>query len=785
MARPSLSNRIARFICVHRWGLFALGCLLSAVSVVGITQLHLRNDFRSYISEDTPALQSSDWLSNRMVDTVESASLVYLPSNRQVFSDIGLIQYAQIAEQSKQLPHVLEARSLFDAEKIARVVSKDGAPKGAVAAPFFLGADLYSDAGRMATAAEAARTPTIQARYVSRNGDAAAVVLSLDLSRNPMARLSQIRALQEAVSKLSAEAHALHAGDKIVLAGASLFDEATFSVFQKELPPLFAIAVLLIGVVLFIIYRSLAFVALALVVIFTPVAVTAGLVAFFGIEFSVLTASGLLLVGTLAVADVMHLANGYFLHLGRGDDSDAAMEGTLTNNLWAVTATSTTTAIGEAVLLFSASPAVVVMGLTVMIGVFVALALALLLLPGPLARLHSREPRPLKLLSNAAAACAVFSARHAQVILATFALLGVISVMGVMNARLNDTVTNWFGRETAFRQAMETYETRFVGAQAITVALETPLKDVAALRKDPSPSTNTALAPYVAYRGELEKIAPGIWMSPLDTLRASQASAKVQGHLLQIPEGDVGDLRAPTSDTVARSGLFTPFEPGRGDYSLWRSDGAGQSSFATVTQADAIEAATNRAFPEQDVKLAGLGYAFAQVSVSNFYNILLSSLVVIAVMSLCLIVVFRSVKLGLWSVIPNTAPILAVYGAWGYFVGEFNLASITMFAVALGIVVDDTIHFVLTYRRVRADGLAAKEAIAASVHEGSGGVFATTALVVLGFALLAFTSFELTAQKAAMTAVAIAVALVFDLTMLPALLVTIDGDIREDVTQSN
>jgi len=767
-----LEVRIGAYLVRHRWAMFWIGLALSTLSAFGLARAELRNDFRSFIGENSPALQSTDWLSRRMVDSVETAVLLYQPADGRVFTDVGLLQYAQIGERARSLPYVRNARSLFDAEKL--VLLRDGATRDrVVVAPFMSGVDLFSDAGRAAISGDAASSPTIRARFISADGRSAAVHLSLELSRDADERLNEIASLRAQIRALQDDVSTIRDGDTIRLAGVSLFDEATFQVFRTELPPLFAIAFLLITAMIFFLYRSMAFTAVALFVIVTPVVATAGLAAALGLEFSVLTASGLLLVGTLAVADVLHIANAFFLLTGTGLTADSALRSAIGKNLWAVCATSTTTAIGEVVLLFSASPAVQTMGQTIIIGVIVALVLALLMLPGPLSRMKSHEPRPLRAISQFFATLARDSATHPRVVLTVFAIVLSAACVGIARSDIRDNVTEWFAKGVEFRESMEAFDNQYSGSQAVTVAVETTLAEVAALRSYPPLAPR--LAPFVAFREQLNAIEPTPWMSPIDTMNATVSRLQAPETSFRTAPENAQGLKAAGAGVVAESGLFTPFEAGHADYSLWRSDWRATSSFETVRNAKLAAAAARAALPDRDVRVAGIGYAFAQVSVVNFYNILGSSIAVLAVIVACLMAVFRSVRLGLMSIIPNTAPLLAVYGAWGLLYGQFNLAAVTMFSVALGIVVDDTIHFVLMYQRQRRAGDRPLDAIEKAVHGSSGGVLATTLIITAGFLLLALTSFQLTAQKAAMTAAAIGVALLFDVTMLPALLVMTDG----------
>ena len=76
-----------------------------------------------------------------------------------------------------------------------------------------------------------------------------------------------------------------------------------------------------------------------------------------------------------------------------------------------------------------------------------------------------------------------------------------------------------------------------------------------------------------------------------------------------------------------------------------------------------------------------------------------------------LIVVFRNIRVGLLSFVPNFIPAIMGFGLWGYFVGRVNIASSVVVAIVFGIVVDDTIHFLSKYQEGRRAGLGPEEAV--------------------------------------------------------------------------
>jgi len=133
-------------------------------------------------------------------------------------------------------------------------------------------------------------------------------------------------------------------------------------------------------------------------------------------------------------------------------------------------------------------------------------------------------------------------------------------------------------------------------------------------------------------------------------------------------------------------------------------------------------------------------------------------------------VVFRSARYGLLGVIANAVPVFAVLGLMGWMNISLNVATVMVASVALGIVDDDTIHFINRYRRETALGASSAAAIElATIHEGRASL--TTALVnSLAFGLMLISEYRPTAWFGGLLALTMAVAFVAEVFIVPAVI---------------
>jgi predicted RND superfamily exporter protein len=131
-------------------------------------------------------------------------------------------------------------------------------------------------------------------------------------------------------------------------------------------------------------------------------------------------------------------------------------------------------------------------------------------------------------------------------------------------------------------------------------------------------------------------------------------------------------------------------------------------------------------------------------------------------------VVFRSIRFGFLTIAPNLLPVLAVLGVMGYLNISMNVATVMVASVALGIVDDDTIHFINRYRREAEAGATTDEAIQiATEHEGRASL--TTAIInSIGYAVLLLSEYKPTAWFGGLLALTMATAFLAEVFILPA-----------------
>jgi predicted RND superfamily exporter protein len=166
---------------------------------------------------------------------------------------------------------------------------------------------------------------------------------------------------------------------------------------------------------------------------------------------------------------------------------------------------------------------------------------------------------------------------------------------------------------------------------------------------------------------------------------------------------------------------------------------------------------------------------FAHISERNINSMLSASVLALVLISFILILVLRNLKLGLISLIPNLLPAFMAFGFWGYAVWEVGLSVSVMIAMTLGIVVDDTVHFLSKYQRARREhNLKPEDAVRYAFKSVGSAIVVTTVILTVGFSVLSLSGFQINSHMGAMTAITIVFAFLIDFFFLPTLLMKLE-----------
>ncbi len=189
--------------------------------------------------------------------------------------------------------------------------------------------------------------------------------------------------------------------------------------------------------------------------------------------------------------------------------------------------------------------------------------------------------------------------------------------------------------------------------------------------------------------------------------------------------------------------------------------------------------------PSIQVTVSGQAILFANVGWNLTLKMLMGAVLTMTIITLIIGLVFQNTHLALLSIIPNALPALVCLGSVGWLSGKINFAIAGSISIALGIVVDDTIHILSDYQHLRKQGVSPHKSIKTTLTETGPALLLTTLVLTAGFSILNFASFIPNQHTAQMITAMVSSAIIFDFLLLPYLLVTFDHKLFPASTSPN
>ena len=753
-------DRYSAAILRFRWLVVLLTTLVMLGMTVGARFITVSHDYRILFSENNPQLLAFDAL-ERTYSASNTALIAVAPRAGTVFTRKALGTIEELTEAAWRTPYSNRVDSLTNYSH------SEASGDDLVVAPLVDDARSLSNADLARIEAIALNASQIAGRLVSRDGRVAGLAINFFLPDN---RDQAVMEITDYLNGLLDEARASHPDLDYFMAGTVVINRAFADVTQEELKTLVPIVFLLIiGLAVILLRSVLGTVAIVAMLLFV-VNTTMGFAGWSGMLLSPSNSGVPIIVMVIAIADSIHIVTSVLLGMRRGLDRNAAIVESIRINAWPVFLTSLTTGIGFLSLNASDSPPFHVLGNLVAFGVLCAFVYTMTLLPALLSILPLRAPRVRKEGTAFFDRLADFVIARRTFLFWSLSLVVVVLITGIPRIELGDNLTQFFDERYKVRRDADYIIENLTGLEKLEYSLNAGKESGIT---DPD------------YLGTVEAFAE--WYRQQPEVTHVQAFSDIMKRLNKNMHGDdPAFYRLPEEQELAAQYLLLyefslPFGSDLND----RIDVAKSATRMSVVVRNATSRDLRRLDKRAQVWLranapafaqeaSGLSVIMAHVSERNIDSMLGSTIAAMALISFILIGVFKSVRIGLISLLPNFVPALMTFGLWGHLVGHLGIVSSVVVAVVFGLVVDDTIHFLSKYLKARREGLAAPEAVRSAFHTVGHALWTTTAVLAAGFLVFLSSGFELSWVLGLMVAITIVFAIAADFLLLPPLLIAID-----------
>ena len=602
--------------------------------------------------------------------------------------------------------------------------------------------------------------PGYEGLLISADHKTAGLVVTLEDQRSdPTQRRRLIVEVRELMANLAERAD-FH------LTGVGVQQSDVADYIQRDQQVILPLVAIVLMVMLAVIFRSFSGILLPLLATGISLIWTMGLYALCGFELNTITSLLSPVVMVLAVSNSVHLYNGW-LHLDGADDHRIAL---LTNKvdelLIPCLFTALTTALGLISLTISSVPAVRQFGLFAAVGVIISFLVSVTLVPVALSYLplpgrHYRDG--LGLLRWTLQIIANLTVQHPRAIMLVAMLLLGVALAGLPKLQNNTALVAFLHTDAPLAIDTRYIDEHLSGVNALEFMVE---------KRDGRPlAGHVDYAKLDAFEALAHHQQPVANVFSILTLlrQLHRAENGTNSHGLPTNDDELRyelELLSLAEDQHMQSRFLTSdLQTAR--VSVWLHD-VGSHSAAVVTDNLLNQ---GRALFGPDYRLTPTG-SFYQMNLDS--NRLVADMIKSFSLSICLVllsiqVLLRSLRLTLLAMIPNVIPILWAVGLMGFCGIDLSTGTAMIGAVVIGLAVDDTIHYLVHYRRIYA-GVASDAVMATTTQTGRALMIASLVLAV-GFWTGCFSSFKPTIYFSLLVGGTLIGALICDLLVLPACLI--------------
>ncbi|MEO1149779.1 MAG: MMPL family transporter [Pseudomonadota bacterium] len=754
----------ALFFSVERpWQALGL-CLLIVIGFgAGLRTLSISADTRAYFPPDGALRQTLDRFEQRYAEQ-NNLLLVFHSNDDSLFTEERIALIDSITEEAWKIPYTTRVDSITNATHIAADGDMIKIDPMIDAARTNIGAPLDMDVLRSLVLGD----NLLVNRLVSPDGRTTAININVQYPRaSTTASGTVIAAADAMVAAFAPQTLGLSVWKTGRVATSNAFSAAS----KQDLKTLTPLSYLVIVILLMVLLRSVPAAAALFSTILLAIVCSLGLAGWMGLQINSATASSPTIIMALGVAAIIHVVISFLHAFSAGDDRRMSIRRALGDDIKPVALTLCTTAIGFLTLNSADAPPFQELGTIIAAGALFSLLFGVLWLPAMLRLLPIKRPRTRGIIDRFVRGFAQRVIRYRTALLVATPILIALSAMGMARITIDDNYVRYFDKRFEFRTDTDQIITHLTGLDQLEF-------DVGGERD------RAVLDP--AYFAKLEAFETWLKAQPRVTYVASVAETfrRLNKHL---HAGEEAFYRIPeNAELLAQYLMLYEMSLPLGRTLTDQITIDRNRSRVTVIMRGAstreIQALQNRAerwlatHAPTAITGEGTGLAvmFSYLSSLNIKSMIGGTLIALIIISAILTLAFRSIGLGLLSLVPNLFPVLIAFGVWGALVGRVGVAISAVGAMTLGIIVDDTVHLLWRYREARLAGKDKPTAVHAMFKKVGRPMLTSSLILIAGFCVVATSGFHVTSAMGMLSAMIILIALLADWLFLPPLLLLLD-----------
>ena len=750
---------LAQRVIAYRWLVLLLSLTLALGAGFGAGKLEFSTNYRVFFSAANPELQAFENLQDTYTRN-DNFLFVLEPADGQVFSRQTLDAVERLTADAWKIPFAIRVDSISNFQH-TYALDDDLVVEDLVKHATTRDAEFFAE-----RKAVALNEPLLRNQLLTAGADVTAINVVLQYPEKDLMEVPQaVNFARELAAQIEADFPAI----EVQLTGVSMLNNAFAETGMQDGATLMPLMFVVIFVLTWLIVRSFSATFGTLVVIGLSSMIGMGVAGYFGVKLTPISMSAPIVILTLAVADSIHILLSLRGLMRDGMNKTEAIVEAVRLNFLPVSITSVTTIVGFLALNFSDSPPYWHLGNITAVGIAAAWFYSITLLPALLSilPLRTRQGSGPEWSQRAMGRFADAVINNSKRLLLVVGVGTLVLISFVPTLVFDDQWVQYFDERIEFRRDSDRALEHF-GLYPIEYSV---------------PSSGPGGISEPEYLANLEQFTEFLKNQPQVTHVYSLSD--IMKRLNRNMHGDDRAWHRTPDDRELAAQYLLLYELSL-PYGLDLNDRINVDKSATrvsATLAQSTTAETKAFFNDVAAwqqanwpaymlaEPTSAAVMFTYISERNMENMVAGTIVAILAIAVIMMFALQSVKLGLLSLVPNGLPILTTFGAWALLVGTVGFSVATVASISLGIIVDDTVHFLSKYVRARNErALSIEDSIRYAFHNVGIAIVVNTIILAAGFFVMTTSAFKMNVDLGLMTILAIVFALILDFLLLPALL---------------
>ncbi|WP_242092218.1 efflux RND transporter permease subunit [Aestuariivivens sediminicola] len=755
----------ARFVIKNKWYVFVSAVALTTVlGLQGVMKFD--GDYHVFFSKSNPELEAFDALQEKYTKD-DNVILVLSPKNKNVFTKENLTAIEELTTEAWNTPYSSRVDAITNFQ-YTRAEYDD----------LYVDDLSYDSANKTDSEIGAIRDvalnePMLVSRIINPEGSVTAINITVNLPGEDSAL--EVPEVMNSIRKMTSEFQKNHPQFQIHISGMVPLTTAFFEASMKDMA-LTGIMLLIVILTTFILTRNFQSTLATLLVVLFSIVSTLGFVGIMGIKLTPPSSVFPTMILTLAVADSIHILITMLQKIRKdGMDRYGALIESMRLNFMPVFITSLTTVIGFLTMNFGDVPPFWDLGNIVAFGMTMAFLYSTTALPAvmailPFKKVEKRDASGTSWFNfdSYLGLSSLVIRQPITVAVISLAIIGGLTYLSTKNS-FNDEFINYFDKTVQFRSDTDYISDNLTGVYNVEYSIGS------------GESGGINNPEYLNKLNDFEN-----WLYEQPEVIHVNAFSEVARRINKSMHSDddafykIPDSREEAAQYLLLYELSLPF-----GLDLNNQINVDKSETRVTVTVKNLDSPSMIAFARRGEDwlrnntpeyMHAIGVSpmlmFSKLGFRQADSMFTGNIIALVLISLVLMLALRNFKLGLLSLVPNVAPVLVGFGVWALYKAQINTGMVIVFGMTLGIIVDDTVHFMSKFLRARREyGHSPQRAVEYAFQTVGKALVTTTIVLLSGFAVLSTSSFALNSYMARITVVIIIAALIIDFLLLPALLI--------------